>query len=69
MMWEEHLARVGDGRDVYRVLVGKPEGRRTLVSARRGREDWIKMDLMEVGGWGVRSGFSWLGVAGLGGLL
>ena len=40
----------GGGRGVYRVLVGKPEGRRPLVRPRRRWEDNIKMDLQEVGG-------------------
>jgi hypothetical protein len=37
-----------EGRDVYRVLVWKPEGRRPLVRPRRRREDNIKMDLREI---------------------
>ena len=45
------MARIGEGRDVHRVLVGKPEGkRRLLVRPRRRWEDNIKMDLQEVGG-------------------
>jgi hypothetical protein len=39
----------GEGRGVYRVLVEKPEGKRTLGSPRRRWEDNIKMDLQEVG--------------------
>ena len=42
--------RMGQGRGVYRVLVGKPEGKRPLGRPRRGWEDNIKMDLQEVGG-------------------
>jgi len=45
-----HVARVGEGRAVYRVLVGKPEGKRPLRRPRRRWEDNIKMDLQEVGG-------------------
>jgi hypothetical protein len=41
---------MGDGKVVHRVLVGKPEGRRTLGRPRREWEDNIKMDLQEVGG-------------------
>jgi hypothetical protein len=41
---------MGEGRDVHRVLVGKPEGKRLLGRPRRRREDTIKMDLQEVGG-------------------
>ena len=43
-----HLARMGDSRGVYRVLVGKPEGKRQLGRPRRRWEDNIKMDLQEV---------------------
>ena len=39
----------GEGRDEYRVVVGKPEGRRLLGRSKRGWEDNIKMDLQEVG--------------------
>jgi hypothetical protein len=39
------------GRNVYRVLVGKPEGKRPLERPMQRWEDWIKMDLMEIG-WG-----------------
>ena len=35
MRWAGHVARIGDGRDVYMVLVGKPEGRRPLGRPRR----------------------------------
>ena len=45
-----HVARMGEGRGVHRVLVGKPEGKRPLGRPRRRREDNIKMDLEEVGG-------------------
>jgi hypothetical protein len=41
---------MGEGRGVYRVLVGKPEGKRPLGRPRRRCEDNIKMDLEEVGG-------------------
>jgi hypothetical protein len=43
--WAGHVARMGDGRSVYRVLVGKPEGNRPLGRRRRRWEDNIKMDL------------------------
>ena len=45
-----HVARMGDRRGVYRVLVGKPEGRRPLERPRRRWENNIKMDLQDVGG-------------------
>jgi hypothetical protein len=44
-----HVAQIGEGRGVYRVLVGKPEGKRPLGRPRRRWEDNIKMDLQEVG--------------------
>jgi hypothetical protein len=50
---------MGEGRNVYRVLVGKPEGKRPLERPRRRWEDGLKVDLREIG-WGVWSGFTWL---------
>jgi len=50
MIWAGHVARMGDGRGVHRVLVRKPEGKRQLRRPRRRWEDNIKMDLQEVGG-------------------
>jgi hypothetical protein len=44
-----YVARVEESRDVYRVLVGKTEGKRPLGRPRRRWEDTIKMDLQEVG--------------------
>ena len=44
------MARIGQGRRMYKVLVGKPVGYRTLGRPRRRWEDNIKMDLQEVGG-------------------
>jgi hypothetical protein len=35
MTWAEHVARMGEGRNLYRVLVGRPEGKRTLGRPRR----------------------------------
>ena len=49
MRWEGHVARMGEWRGVYRVLVGKPEGRRPLGRPRLRWEDNIRMDLQEVG--------------------
>jgi hypothetical protein len=59
---------MGEGRNVYRVLVEKPEGKRPLEGQRRRWGDGIKMDLREIG-WGVWSGFTWLGIGIAGGLL
>jgi hypothetical protein len=55
MRWAGHVARMVEGRGAYRVLVGRPEGRRPLGRPRRRREDNIKMDLQEVG-WGAWTG-------------
>jgi len=49
MKWAGHVARMGQGRVVYSVLVGKPEGKRSLGRPRRRWEDNINMDLEEVG--------------------
>ena len=49
MRWAGHVARMGEGRRLYRVLVGNPEGKRPLGRPRRRWEDNIKMDLQEVG--------------------
>jgi hypothetical protein len=49
MGWAGHVARMREGRGIYRVLVGKPEGKRPLGRPRRRWEDNIKMDLMEIG--------------------
>jgi hypothetical protein len=46
MRWARHVARMGEGRGVYRVLVGRPEGKRPLG---RRWEDNIKMDHREIG--------------------
>jgi hypothetical protein len=51
MRWAGHVARMGEGRNVYRVLVGKPKGKRPLGRPRRRWEDRIKTDLREIG-WG-----------------
>ena len=52
MRWAGHVARMAEGRGVYRVLVGKPEGKRPLGRPRRRWEDNIEMDLQEVWMWG-----------------
>jgi len=59
MRWAGHVARMGEERGVYRVLVGKREGRRTLGRPRRRWVDNIRMDLQEVG-----CGYmDWIGLA------
>jgi hypothetical protein len=59
---------MGEGRKVYRVLVGKPEGKRLPGRPRRRWEDGIRMDLRKIS-WEVRSGFTWLRIGTGGGLL
>ena len=49
MRWVGHVARMGEWRGVYRVLVGKPEGKRPMGRPRRRWEDNIRMDLQDVG--------------------
>jgi hypothetical protein len=49
MRWAGHVARMGEGRGVYRVLVGKPEWNIPVGRPRHRREDNIKMDLREIG--------------------
>ena len=59
MRWAGHVARMGEEREPYRVLVGKPEGKRPLGRPRRRWVDNITMDLQEVGcGYG-----DWIGLA------
>ena len=52
MGWAGHVTRMGVGRDVHMVLVGKPEGMRSLGRPRLRWEDNIKIDYQEVGGGG-----------------
>jgi hypothetical protein len=47
--WARHVAHMGEWRDVYRVLMGKPEGKKPLGKPRCREEDNIKMDLQEEG--------------------
>ena len=59
MRWAWHVARKGEERGVYRVLVGKPEGGRSLGRPRRRWVDNIRMDLQELG-----CGYmDWIGLA------
>jgi len=63
MRWAGHVARTGEKRDVYRVLVGKPEGKRSLLRPRQRWEDNIKMGPQKVG---LRGGMDWVEVAQVG---
>jgi hypothetical protein len=51
MRWAGHVAHMGEERNVYRVLMGKPEGKRPLGGPRHRWEDGIRMGLREIG-WG-----------------
>jgi hypothetical protein len=53
MRWATHVARMGEERKVYKVLVGKAEGKRPLGRPRRSWEDGIRMDLRKIGLGGV----------------
>jgi hypothetical protein len=59
MRWAGHVARIGEKRNVYKLLVGKPEGKRQLGRPRRRWIDNIKMDLLEIG----LSVVDWIGLA------
>jgi hypothetical protein len=59
MRWASHVARLGEKRIAYRLLVGKPKGKRPLGRPRRRSVDNIRMDLGEVG-WGD---VDWIGLA------
>jgi hypothetical protein len=59
MRWAGHVARMGEKRNVYRLLVGKPEGKRSLGRPRRRWIDNINMDLLETG----LSVVDWIGLA------
>jgi hypothetical protein len=58
MRWVGHVARIGEERVMYRVLVGKPEGKRPLGRSRHRWKD-IRMDFQEVG----CGGMNWIGLA------
>jgi hypothetical protein len=56
MRWAGHVARIREGRNFYRILVGRPDGKRPLGRPRRR--------------WAMgRTGFSWLGIGSIGGIL
>jgi hypothetical protein len=59
MRWAGHVTRMGEKRNAYRILVGKPEGRRSLGRPRRRWEDNIRMKLREIE-WG---GMDWINLA------
>jgi hypothetical protein len=59
MRWEGHVARMGEERNAYRILMGRPEGKRRLWRPIRRWVDNIKMDLREME-WG---GMNWIALA------
>jgi hypothetical protein len=59
---------MGEERKVYKVLVGKPKGKRPLGKPRHRWGDGIRMDFGEIG-WGVWSGFIWVRMGASGRLL
>jgi hypothetical protein len=59
MRWAGHVAQMGEKRNAYRLLVGKPEGRRPLGRPKRRWLDNVRVDLVE-GGWGD---VNWIGLA------
>jgi hypothetical protein len=59
MRWAGHVAPIGEKRNVYRLLVGKPEGKSPLGRPRRRRVNNVRKDLREVG-WGD---VNWIGLA------
>jgi hypothetical protein len=60
MRWAGHVTRIREKRGAYRVLVGRPEGKRPLGRPRRRLEVNIKMGLKEVGWRGAWTGLIWL---------
>jgi hypothetical protein len=67
MWWAGHVAHVAEGTGIYRVLVGRPKGKKPLRRRRHRWED-IKVDLRGIGING-ETGFSWLGIGSSGGLM
>ena len=49
LRWAKHVARMEEGRSVFKILTGKPTGKRPLRTPRRRWEDNIRMDLEEIG--------------------
>jgi hypothetical protein len=67
MRWEGHVAQIGEKRNTYRLLMGKPEGKRPLGRPRHGWVNNTRMALVEVQ-WGDWTGLVWLRI-GTGGEL
>jgi hypothetical protein len=69
MRWAGYAARMGEKRNAYRILVGKPEGKRPLGSPRHRLVDNIKIDLREREDGMVWTGSIWLRIGTSGGFL
>jgi hypothetical protein len=69
VMWAGNVSRMGEKRNAYRLLVGRPEGKRPLGRQRRRWMENIKMDLVEREDWVVWIGLVWLGIGTGGGVL
>jgi hypothetical protein len=67
MRWAGHVARIEGERKTYKVLVGKPEGKKPLGRPRRRWDDGIRTNLGEDGSGGVWSVFNWLRIGTGGG--
>jgi hypothetical protein len=65
MRWAEHVACMGEGRGIYRVLVGRPKSKRPLGRPRHRWENNIKLDLREIG----INGVNWIRIGSSGRLL
>jgi hypothetical protein len=59
MRWTGHVAQMGENRNAHRILIGKPEGKKTIERSRLKCMDNFKMDLAEV----VSGGLDWIGIA------
>jgi hypothetical protein len=69
MRWVGHVTQLGEMRNVYNILIGKPERKRPLVRSRRRWEDTVAMDFKEIGWECVWTGFIWLRIETIGGFL
>jgi hypothetical protein len=68
LRWAGHVARMGEGKGVYRILFGKPEGKRLLGRPRSSGRIILRWTLGRQGSMG-RNGFGWLRIGSNGGLL
>jgi len=69
MRWVEHVACMGEMRNAYKILDGKPDEKRPLVRPRHRLEDNVRIDHPEIEWGGVWTGFTWLRIGASGGIL